>query len=85
MRTQSIDTHPEIEKVQIALLRKATLARRFEIVRSLSQTTIELSRRAIQRANPTFSQREVDLAFVAYHYGEELAERLRRYLEQREQ
>jgi hypothetical protein len=40
-----------------------------------------LSRRAIQRANPLLSEREVDLAFVANHYGESLAERLRSYME----
>jgi len=39
-----------------------------------------LSRRAIQRTNPFLSEREVDLAFVANHYGEKLAERLRLYM-----
>jgi hypothetical protein len=83
MVTQSIDTHPAIEEMQISLLRQATVARRFAIMRSLSQTTIQLSRRAIKRANPTFSQLELNLAFVTYHYGTELANRLRIYLEQR--
>ena len=81
--TQSIDTHPSVEEIQISLLRQATVARRLAVMRSLSRTTIQLSRRAIHRANPTYSQLEVSLAFVAYHYGEELANRLRHYLEQR--
>ena len=84
MVTQSIDTHPKAEEFQISLLRKATIAKRLSIMRSLSQTTIQLSRRAIQRANPTLSDDDLDLAFVAYHYGAELAKRLRRYLEQRD-
>ncbi|MCP4427304.1 MAG: hypothetical protein GY803_22680 [Chloroflexi bacterium] len=83
MKTQSIDTHPKAEEIQIALLRQATAARRFAIMRSLSQTTIQLSRRAIRRANPSFSQLEVNLAFVAHHYGEELAEQVSQYLKQR--
>jgi len=81
--TQSIDTHPGAEEIQIMLLRQATVAKRLAVMRSLSQTTIQLSRRAIRRANPTYSPLEVKLTFVAYHYGGELAERLRQYLEQR--
>jgi len=83
MTTRSMDTHPGAEKVQIMLLRQATVAKRLAVMCSLSQTTIQLSRRAIRRANPTYSPLEVKLAFVAYHYGEELAERLRQYVEQR--
>lgn len=83
MITQSIDTHPRAEEIQVLLLRQATVAKRLAVMRSLSRTTIYLSRRAIQRANPTYSQLEVGLAFVAYHYGEELAKRVSQYLEQR--
>lgn len=81
MISQSPDTAPEAEKVQIELIRSANVSKRISIVRSLSQTTMYLSRRAIRRANPSLSEREVDLAFVAYHYGADLAERLRSYME----
>ena len=81
MINQSPDTAPQAEKVQIELIRKASVSRRISRVRSLSQTVIFLSRRAIQRANPSLSEREVDLAFVELHYGKVLAERLRLYLE----
>ncbi|MBC8229537.1 hypothetical protein H8E77_08325 [bacterium] len=50
-------------------------------MRSLSKTTIQLSRRAISRANPGLSEKEINLIFVAYHYGDELANRLRTYME----
>ena len=83
MITQSIDTHPTAEEVQHQLLRQATPAKRFAIMCSLSQTVAALSRRAIRRANPAYSQRELDLAFVSYHYGEELAARVRLDLEER--
>ena len=81
MITQSDDTTPEVEKLQIELFRASSVAKRISLARSLSQTAMFLSRRAIQRANPSFNKRQVDLAFVEYHYGRDLAERLRLYLE----
>lgn len=81
MISQSADTALEVEKVQIELIRKSSIAKRISVVGSLSQTVRYLSRRSIQRANPSFSEREVDIAFVALHYGEELAENLRLYME----
>ena len=81
MKSQSPDTCSEAEKVQVELIRKSSVFRRISKVRSLSQTAMYLSRRAIQRANPSLSERELDLAFVANHYGENLAEQLRMYLE----
>jgi hypothetical protein len=75
------DTHPEAERAQIDLLRKATLSQRFARACSLTATTIALARRAIARANPGLSPGEVDLMFVEVHYGRELAARLRRCLD----
>jgi hypothetical protein len=40
-----------------------------------------LSQRAIQRANPSMCEREVGLAFVEYHYGKDIAQRLALYME----
>jgi hypothetical protein len=74
------DTTPEAEKVQIELVRKASVADRFARMCSLTATAISLSRRAIARANPHLSPQEVDLKFVELHYGKELATRLRAYL-----
>jgi hypothetical protein len=81
MICQSPDTTPQAEKVQIELIRQSSVAKRISLVRSLSQTAMFLSRRAIQRANPSLSEREVDLLFVELHYGKDLAERLRSYME----
>ena len=81
MISQSPDTTPEAEKVQIELIRESSVSKRISRVRSLSQTAIYLSRRAIQRTNPSLSDREVDFAFVELHYGKDLAERLRSYME----
>lgn len=74
------DTAPEAAKVQIELLRKATIAERIAKARSLTAMTIGLSRRAIQRAHADWSPEEVDVKFVELHYGKELAAGLRKYL-----
>lgn len=76
MRAQSGDTDLQAERVQIDLLRKATVTRRAAIALSLSETVIELARRAIRRQNPNLSDDEVLLRFAAIHYGPDLAERL---------
>ncbi len=80
MVTQSIDTTPEMERMQIALIRKATVSKRLLKTRSLSSSVITLSKRAIQRARPDMSQRDVNLAFLEYHYGKELSKSVREYL-----
>ncbi len=77
------DTSPEAEKVQIELLRNATNAQRLGLALSMTDLAIRLSRRAIARANPGLSRRELDLKFVEVHYGKDLAERVREYLKAR--
>lgn len=83
MITQSPDTQPDTERKMISLIRKATPTEKINQVRSLSQTVIQLSKRAIARANPNLSNLDIDLLFISYHYGEELAGRLRKYLAER--
>jgi hypothetical protein len=83
MKTQSIDTHPQAEAVQIALLRQASMAKRAWLLRSLSQTVIRLSRRAIRKVNPQLTEPELNVLFVRHCYGDELADRLQQYLMRR--
>ena len=80
MRTQSIDTHPDAEKVLISLLRKASISKKLSQVRSLSMTTIQLSKRAIARSNENLNEEQVNLLFVKYHYGKDLADRVKKYI-----
>lgn len=68
------DTHPDAEKVQIELLRKASVAERAARLWSLNRMAIRLARRAIARAHPDFNRDELNLKFVELHYGKELAE-----------
>lgn len=74
------DTSPEAEAIQIKMLQKASAIGRFTRARSLSSTVIRLSRRAIKRNHPSFSDNEVKLEFISLHYGKLLAEKVRNYI-----
>jgi len=77
------DTHLAAARVQLALLRDASPCRKFQLARSLTRTTASLAFRALRRANPELSERDLDLLFVARNYGDDLAGRVREYLERR--
>ncbi len=55
---QSFDTHPKIEEMQISLIRQSNVAKRISRMCSLSQIIIQLSLRAVFRANPKLSEQE---------------------------
>ena len=69
MRTQSLDTHPRAEAVQVALLRRASIAKRLFCLRSLSRNVVRLARRALSRTHPELNECEIATLFVANHYG----------------
>jgi hypothetical protein len=77
MRTQSEDTNPEMERVQIELIRKASPAKLFGLVRSMSQSMIQASRENIRQLHPDASKEELTLIFVELYYGKELANLVR--------
>jgi hypothetical protein len=83
MRTQSEDTSPEMERIQIELIRKASPARLFGLVRSMSQTMIQASRRNIRKLYPDASEEEITLIFVELYYGKEVANLVRFQIEKR--
>ena len=74
------DTDPKITSVQRALLREAGVGKRAMLLRSLSSTVIELSRRELRSKRPGASDRELDLEWVQRNYGADLAARLHRFL-----
>lgn len=85
MKTQSEDTSPEIERVQIELLRKAGKTRRLQLGLELSGEALEMAQRAIKRAHPELSDLEAKLLFVEVTYGKDLADRVRPHLAKRQQ
>jgi hypothetical protein len=78
------DTALDAERVQVALLRAAPVPRRLHLAMGLSATIIAAARRALARAQPHASARELDLRFVELHYGAEAAAGLRADLDRRD-
>ncbi|MBK7972717.1 MAG: hypothetical protein IPK07_05350 [Deltaproteobacteria bacterium] len=76
-RARSSDTSPEAERVQLDLLRRAGEARRFALLRSLTSTVVDASRRALRESMPQASEREVLLRWVELQYGKTLADGVR--------
>ena len=70
--------------VQVELIRRQSVSQRVARMRSLSAEVIEMSRRAIRRLHPDWSERDVLLEWAAVHYGRDLADRLRDYMSERE-
>jgi hypothetical protein len=74
------DTDPEVARVQMELLRRASPGRRLRLALSLSRSVLALSRGGIARRLPRATAEEVGLEFVRLHYGGGLAEEVRRHL-----
>jgi len=83
MKTQSLDTDKRIEEIQISLLKQQSVAKKFAHVCSLSQTTIQLSKRAIALKNRNFDKNQINLLFIRLQYGNDLANRVDDYLNRR--
>lgn len=80
MLTQSSETNPKTEETLISLLRGKSISERLAQLASLTSLTINLSKRAIERANTKMNKRELDLLFIKYHYGEDLCDKVNEYL-----
>ncbi len=83
MRTQSVDTSPEAERVLIELIRKAPIAKRFELVRSLTTFAIRLNKQNISEHHPNATKQQVAEMFVLDHYDRVLADGLHSALQEK--
>jgi hypothetical protein len=70
-----------MERVQIELIRKASSAKLFGLIRSMSQTMMQASRENIRRLHPDANNEELTLIFVELYYGKELANLVRTQME----
>lgn len=77
MKTQSADTSPEAERVQIALLRQASPEKRLRLALGLSGWTLRLSLAGLHRIHPEASVRDLLWMSVALRYGQSIAEQVR--------
>jgi hypothetical protein len=77
------DTSPEVEDIQIELIKKLTPAQRAAKIFSLSDQVITLSKRAIRRQNPGLSEFEMKILYLHYFYGPVIAQKVRAYLQEK--
>jgi hypothetical protein len=81
--TLSPDTDAAADRVQIALLRSATPARRAGLALSLTATVVGLARLALSRQDPTATDEEIGVRFVELNYGREIAAGLAAFVRSR--
>lgn len=83
MRTQSIDTAPEVERLQIARIRSFSPARKFASIRSWTHTLTSANVHAMRHGTPEPNERDIAVRFVTREYGRALATALQAAVEQR--
>jgi hypothetical protein len=83
MRTQSIDTTPEVERLQVARIRSFSPARKFASVRSWTHTLTSANLHAMRRVTPEPNKRDIAVRFVTREYGRALATDFQAAVEQR--
>jgi hypothetical protein len=85
MTTQSVDTHPEAERIMIDVIRKAPMSKRFRLVQSLTQSALWSSMHAWQERHREVSEQEAAIGYVSCSCGPALAQRVQAALRMREQ
>jgi len=81
MKTQSIDTSPEAERVLIGMIRNAPITKRFAFVQSWTASMFEGGRLYEQDLHPQASHQETRLLFAQRQYGKALVDELRQVLQ----
>ncbi|MCH8824993.1 MAG: hypothetical protein IH984_15970 [Planctomycetes bacterium] len=74
------DTHPEMQRVQIKLLRQAGPDRRGQLASQMSNQAHWRAMQAIAKANPELSKLEQKILFIEVRCGRDLSQRVRAYL-----
>jgi hypothetical protein len=82
MRTQSLDTHPDAERILIEVIRKASSTKRFRLVQSLTQSAWWSSIHAWLQSHPGAKEHEAALHLVTCCYGTGIAQITQTVLEQ---
>ena len=77
------DTSPAAERVQVELLRRATVEQHYAATRALSEMAMWHAWQTIERNNPDADRAELLRRYVARYYGDDLAGRLAAWLQAR--
>jgi hypothetical protein len=84
MRTQSVDTHPDAERIMIELIRSSPMSKRFRLVQSLTQSASWATVHAWQERHREASEQEAAVHVLSHSYGPGLVQRVQAALERRE-
>jgi hypothetical protein len=84
MRTQSVDTHPDAERIMIEVIRSSPVSKRFRLVQSLTQSAFWANIHAWQESHREASEQEAAVHLLSYSYGPGLAQCVQAALERRE-
>lgn len=79
MATLSEDTNPEIEQIQIEMLRHASPARKFEMVAQMNNAVRAFMFAGLKRRNPGATSEELQRMFADLLLGEDLAKKVFAY------
>jgi hypothetical protein len=85
MKTQPVDTHPEVEGMLVHLIRNAPVHKRFRLVQSLTQGALWSNVQAWRERHPKMSEQAAAVQAVSCWYGSALAAWVETALAQREQ
>ena len=83
MRTQSLDTSPAFEQIQIARLRAFSVAKKFASTRSWTQSITSANFHSSSGFSDKRQEKDQAATFVAREYGEQLASLFLQAIEQR--
>jgi hypothetical protein len=81
LKTQSADTDPVIERMQISGLRRLTPGQRFQMANSLTRTVFALSWDNFRRKHAELDENEACFLWVRLLYGDDMAQRVITYIE----
>jgi hypothetical protein len=81
MRTQSVDTHPDAERIMIELIRSAPVSKRFRLMQSLTQSAFWTTMHAWQERHCEAGEQEAAVHVLSYSYGPLIAQRVQAALE----
>ena len=84
MRTQSVDTHPDAERIMIELIRSSPMSKRFRLVQSLTQSAFWAAMHAWQERHREASEQEAAAHVLSHSYRPDLAKLVQAALERRE-
>jgi|WetSurMetagenome_2_1015567.scaffolds.fasta_scaffold590746_1 hypothetical protein len=74
------DTSSKFAEKYLALQRNKNIAEKLSQVDAMRSFIINLSKNRIKHFYPALDQKDVDLIFIKYNFGEKIAEAVRNYV-----